>query len=322
MNEEFKYNILVTGLFFSGSSAVTDLLREYNSVGVIPGEFDSFRRKGLVGDHIEGRIGKNYECQIDKHIRCLKYNTRTYIPFYCNEQVKKISFIRYLISRTPIKHLYKGGLLKNITKKITILAKLKDDISNAKTQEDKIKIAKNWLKITSDQYSYNKTHILYDQPIFYNSHQKIWPKVFDPYKLIVVYRDPRDQIADLIKRNLIFFDIETPTRGLLDIYGDNRLGAIRYELDTLQARFNNAKKLQKTLGKDKVLFISFESLINNYDIEKEKIENFLLLKSESHIYNNKFFKPRTSSKNIGIYKNHLTNEELKLFKSVELSFDD
>jgi hypothetical protein len=47
-----KCNILVFGILSSGSSALIDLLSEYNNINVIPGEFDDFRASGLVADQL------------------------------------------------------------------------------------------------------------------------------------------------------------------------------------------------------------------------------------------------------------------------------
>ena len=47
-----KCNILIYGILSSGSSALVDLLLEYNNVNVIPGEFDDFRASGLVADQL------------------------------------------------------------------------------------------------------------------------------------------------------------------------------------------------------------------------------------------------------------------------------
>ena len=298
----FKCNVMVVGLYFSGSSAVTDLLQEYEGVGVVPGEFDDFRRVGMVGDHIQGKIGDDYLCNISN----VKHNMGNWIPRYCNSKANIKNIIKYLITITPLKSIYKKGLYEKLSIRLGLLDEVNKALLKSGSKKQKLDAGKKWLSKVSALYAGSKPYTLFDQPIFLNAHKDVWPEMFDPFKLIVVYRDPRDQIAQLIKQKILFFDMETPTRSLIEIYGDDRLGAIRFELDALQARFRNAVSLQKTHGKDKVKIISFESLVTNYDKEKEGIEKFLELAPGSHIKKKQFLNPAVSCKNIGLYKNYLT----------------
>ena len=71
-------NILVCGTLFSGSSAVIELLSEMSNVGKIPGEFDDFRRIGLIGDILEKRISNHYPSYVDSYI--LNRGRYVYVP--------------------------------------------------------------------------------------------------------------------------------------------------------------------------------------------------------------------------------------------------
>lgn len=314
MNKKTNCNILVSGLYFSGSGAVTDLLKEYRGIGIIPGEFDDFRRAGMIGDHIQGRIARDYKCNVEN----VKYNSLKWSRLCCKNKFNIKKIFKYFFIRSPLGKISGGGKYRIISKRISLLESVKSDVESSSCSDDKIKIGFEWVKKIKQLYVTGSDRAVFDQPIFLNAHKDIWPKVFDPFKLIIVYRDPKDQIAQLVKLNLIYFNMETPTRGLIEAYGDDRLAAIRYELDMLKAKFRCAKKLQEVHGDDKVKLISFENLVNNYEKEKEDLERFLEISPSDHMNKKQFFDPDVSFDNIGLYKKYLTEEELSVFEDVEL----
>lgn len=259
-----KVNVLVTGLFYSGSGAVCDLLRQYNNIGIVPGEFDDFRRKGMIADHLTGKISGDYPSD-----------------------------------------------LKNMAIRMDGFAEKMD---NAKALRDKFMLAQGYKESICNHFARNKEFILFDQPIFYNLHNEVWPLFFEPFKLIVVYRDFYDQIAELIKQH-IYFDIETPTRAMVSLFGDSREGAVRYEIFNALNRYESALKLQDIHGADKVCLVSFESLVNDYENQKARIEDFLGLDAENCVSEKKYFNPCESSKNIGIADAILSDNERNIIKS-------
>ena len=68
MNKE-KSNILIIGTLASGSSALVDMLREYENINVLPREFDNFRRPGFVSDQLSYNTSIDYPNVIDNEIR-------------------------------------------------------------------------------------------------------------------------------------------------------------------------------------------------------------------------------------------------------------
>jgi hypothetical protein len=306
-----KTNILVCGLYFSGSSAVTDLLNEYEGVGVIPGEFDDVRRAGMIGDSICGKIGPGYP----GNLASLMWAGGAWSPQVSLAKRDIFNWIKLIIKVSPLQYIYKRGLYSNLKTwhRMRCLKWVIKALAGATSQSEKLAVGKQYIATVREKFAGGKPYAIFDQPIFLNSHLDIWPEIFSEYKLIVVYRDPRDKIAQLIRNNILYYDIETPTRGLIDIYGDGRLGAIKYEIDTAAARLNNANKLQKLLGNSNVMILSFERLVNDYVEAKTDIERFLALEAASHIRKGLFFDPSLSRNNIGIYKKILTKEELELF---------
>ncbi len=309
-------NILVCGLYFSGSSALTDLLSEYDGITKVPGEFDDIRRAGMLGDHALGKVNSNNQDRVDA--ACNDFWYPTFHNPTANYYIKQLA--RKLVLNTPLSKIYKNGCYSLKKDRLRLLKETRDELIKEENIDVRVRLLKSYIHNVSALYKNEKDSFnLFDQPVFLNNHKELWPQVYEPFKLLIVSRDPRDQIAQLIKSNLLFFDIETPTRGLVEIYGNSREGAIRYELDTLKARYSNAIKLQELLGKDKVKFIKFEDLVLNYSDEKKNIESFLGLETGKHSRKLQVFIPENSSKNIGIYKDYLSNEELNLFSGLNLN---
>lgn len=300
--------ILICGTYFSGSSALTDLLSEYKSSARVPGEFDEFRRAGMIGDLIVNKTNIGYDSKLDQAIK------NNLSSMYAHSNPEPINYLKYLFINTPLRYVSEKFIKKY--KRICLLKAVNKEIRRCNNIDKKLEIASEWINDIAEVYAKKENFIIFDQPIFFNQHFKVWTEIFSPFKLIIICRDPRDQISDIILKNKLFFDIETPTRGLLEIYGADRYGAIRYEIDTSFARLNNAIKIQNYLGDSHVKIIKFEDLILNFKSIKNEVEEFIGIKSEAHIDKNKYFNPDISKKNIGIYKNILNNNELGSFEEI------
>ena len=61
-----------------------------------------------------------------------------------------------------------------------------------------------------------------------------------------------------------------------------------------------------------VLRLNFEDIVLDYENQLQIIYDFLKIDSSSHINKNKFFKPKLSAKNIGLWKHHNQSNEIKL----------
>jgi len=298
---------------------MVDLLSEYSGIGVVPGEFDEVRRAGMIGDYVAGNISQSNPANLMN----VYWNGGYWIHQYYSNKYHLRFIAKHLIIRSPFAFLYKNKkyLKTKILKRLQLLKKIAKDLEKIDTQEKKIERAHTYIKEIQNLYTHNDDKfLLFDQPIFFNTHQDVWPLIFDPFKLLVVYRDPRDQIAQLIKENLLYYDRETPTRGVVEIYGEGRIGGITYELDALLARMRNIEKLQTALGESKIKLIRFEDMIYHYDTIVGEVEEFLGLDPEKHKVPLNYFKPNESVKNIGIYKQYLSKDELQLFAKSERYF--
>lgn len=141
---------------------------------------------------------------------------------------------------------------------------------------------------------------MFDQPITLGIHEDIWPKIFKPYKLIIVYRDPRDTFAEQADKYSLFR--KGMDFNVLSLYGDSFEDALKYRIDVTMARMKAVDKILATKSKEEVLLISFEQMVNDYETSRSVIEDFVGLKSETHINQYLHFDPNWAKKNIGIHK--------------------
>src|SRR5665647_2358979 len=64
MSEQRRCNILIKGTLSSGSSAVYDMLQEYENINIVPNEFDDFKSPGLVSDQLTQSSSIDYPNKI------------------------------------------------------------------------------------------------------------------------------------------------------------------------------------------------------------------------------------------------------------------
>lgn len=312
---KIKSNILVFGLLSTGSSALVDLLREYDNISIIPGEFDDFRAPGLVADQLSLHQSIDFPNKIDQ-----------LAPFW-----KKIRLIYSIAPIFKLKiHSFKGirGRFKFVRlriKQLDLLKKLNRKLKTEIAFEDKIRYANNWIQDTSNIQ--NTELVVYNQPLLTGVDTKIWKEVFYPCKLICVYRDPKDQLADIIKQGRLYLPYGAPYVNIAGviietIYGRNRKGAINVHIDAMRKRLEWVDSFRKELDPDKFLLIDFEGLVNNYDTYKSIIENFIGGIKSHHKDRKAYFDPLNAKKSIGIYKEYLTSIELECLTELEIWHKD
>lgn len=318
-----RLNVIVHGLQWSGSSAVLDLLREYDQTVVVPNEFDEFRRIGMVADTLEGFQRDDTPPSI--------------LTEYVKYKDKEIgSIFAFYFKIYNIKTILKFGSVYRWKYKRIQLNYLKNLISRFKSvhsQSERVEVAKLWIREIGDLYSRNiQKIVVFDHGIDRFQHQDLWPVIFDPFKLIIVYRDPRDQLANLIKKGHLFreFGFPKPSNkksytthgdGIQTLYGRDRKAAFQLFIDTLNNKYKAVELIHKKHGEDRILLISFEELVKKYSKSIIKIEEFLELNKVHHTNPFKFFKPEKSKKNIGYYNEILTGDEVKQFDELVDYYD-
>ncbi len=321
-----RCNILIAGTLASGASALIDLLREYENVNVINDEFDDFRAPGLVGDQLNILSSIDYPDSIEQIIRMqsikgrLIYKSR--IWKLLNRLLPKALWVRQF-KFYYIEH-FKNYLLR--LNQINLLENLHEKLRSDISYEEKIQNANTWINDVSSLFSYEKEFTLFDQPILPWSDIEIWPRVFEPFKMIYVYRNPRDQMAEIIKREILFQPFRSPFLNytqvnVMSIYGKDRKAMLKFQKDALLNRMENLKDLKEKISDERLMLVDFDNLVCDYDKCKTSVENFIGLRSTSHKYAKDYFNPENArQRSISIYKDYLSEEELQDFDELERAY--
>lgn len=319
-----KVNILIKGTFGSGASAVHDLLKEYDNIAIVPYEFNDFCYPQMVGDCIEDDSLLNIPTQEYTHEIIRRYGPRGWviadgkIKYALKKRLLHAkangSFIMHLMPQNIVDKINSLQTdynhrqnIENLVKRNYLIDKLLCDIlKNNITRSEKIEFSNNWIQNIGKIYAINKKQIfvLFDQPIVLGRHQDIWPEVFSPFKLIIVYRDPRDQIADLVKSNQIF---------MKHITDDNNINAaIQSNINYINEMIHGAEKIIEKIDSENVIMLSFERFIKENELMTKKIISFLGINEQNHLRKGLFLQPARSIKNIGYYEKYLTRDQQKL----------
>lgn len=326
--DKSRINILVKGTFASGSSAIMDLLKEYDNIAVVPYEFNDFCYPQMVGDSIEDDRLLKIPTQEYTHEIIRRYGPRGWVigdgkikyslkKRLLHAQMNDSFFMHFIPQKIidKINNLHPDynhrQNIENLEKRYYLFDKLLCDIlKNNITRSNRIEFANNWIHNVGKLYITNKNQVfvLFDQPIILEGHLDIWPEVFSPFKLIIVYRDPRDQIADLIQWNEIYIKHVPNDRDLLS--------AIISTLKYIKRVIYGAEKIYNVLGSENVMMVSFEKLIKDNDLITKKIQSFLGLNENNHKKKGLFLQTNKSIKNIGIYKKILTKEQELLIEEL------
>lgn len=321
-NSKERCNILIFGTMSSGSSAMHNLLKEYDNVGHFSNEFDDFRAPGLVADQLTEASSINSPNRINK----ITGNSS-----FIKRLIFQSAVWNYLYNCIPKRYLeidYQNDQIRKIKNKLIslnrshLLRALNKKLESEFSFDEKIKFASEWIQNIGNDFSLNKDYTLFDQPLLTSTDISIWKTVFNPYKLIIVTRNPKDQIADIIKRRTLFTPYGSPYMtmagdNLEAIYGKDRKGAIKFQIDAIQCRLKWIDYLETVLDRDHLLVMDFEGLVNKYDEYKSRVENFIGGIKDHHTCKNKYFDPVRSKENIEIHEKYLNEDDLSDFSGIE-----
>lgn len=117
---------------------------------------------------------------------------------------------------------------------------------------------------------------------------------FENVKMIIVDRDPRDIYIDLINRKAFIGD---------DL---SRGGNVEKYIEWHRALHEPLEELNDP----RILRVKFEDLVYKYEDTLKVITSFLGEENGNHVNKKKFFKPSISSENIGLYKKYKKQDEI------------
>ena len=293
-------SLLITGLLYSGSSAVKDLLSEYSNIKQVPGEFDDFRLPGMVFDQVaDDPVTHDFS---DK------------IPVYIRHFLRFKSFRpRHVAGALALRT---GALKNSVTKRLPALKRLNKALAGSISREQKLGWVRKYLDELVSIYADENQFLLFDQPILWGRHLDVWPKVFAPFKMIVVYRNPLDQIADIVQNNLLYRDLWgrfCESYGATEIYGYSRQGALKFQIAAITARMNHVEHAFGEIGANRMLMVCFDRLVVEPERQIRRIEAFLGDDQDAyHSVPGTAFLAHQSQGNVGLYSSILDpmDEEL------------
>jgi len=295
-------NILVSGSLSSGSSAVVDLLREYENIEypyeeVSGGAFEFnnlLSRKGMVIDQI---LNNNADRKIIDYVEFkLKYFEEKYA----------------LKSSDITADIYKKEIAA-----LRLLYNLQSSLVSEKSTNGRLEIVKKWMNDLRENYCSTGKHFLIDQPVFVEQKSLIpvWDSIFQDYKWILVHRDPRDQMAQIIRSGTLFKWHHEPKEKVYDGMRDVRF---QQHISWIKARLNGMLNLQSRLGDDKVMLVSYENFVKNHEEVKKSIEKFIGVDLGFQKDMGKFLRISESNKYIGIFSKYLNRKEIDCLEELRL----
>ncbi len=309
----------VTGYFYSGSSAVVDLIREYDDIYECKAEIRFIKDPGGLFE-LEYALVHNWDlinstaavttyldmCKIWARgngrnpfsVSGLGYARKLNPDFYKLSQEFIDNITTYKYKGDYYHYKFRKGYFKYILdrwrwaaeylskgKVKTANRNIEDCYFTHPTEEEYNKAVKVYIeKIFNMNGIAENMSILLDQAISAN-HPEVLSKYFNDAKMIIVTRDPRDIYIDMSQWGMNLDD---------DIY--SRESGLRFSIRHKQL-LNNTYDSNKD-----ILYIKFEELCLNYEKQVKKIETFLGINSSNHTLVKKYFDPEKSKHNVGIWK--------------------
>lgn len=321
-----RLNLAITGYVGTGSSAVIDLLREFDVCGVALGENKAYEHIPFYADNglfdlgntlLKGNSSLRSDTAISSFLdttRWLNNNDFGWFGSYqknCGDlfMESSLDFIKKIsveITGTTYSHYKKtkfslfkmilqlGAKIlynRSVTKwgRVYVYDKKKMYFSMP-TKEEFFEAAKIY---TSNYFSMcaipNKKIMIYDHLLWPQQANLMDSYFGDNFKMIVVNRDARD-LYNLNKN----YWYKPPVGAGTPLFPIQPQEFVDYWRRV--SRHSVEKK------NSNVLYVNFEDLVYNYDQTVNRIMNFLELNETEHINKGKFFSPDKSIKNTQTYK--------------------
>jgi len=315
-----KQFFLVLGYGWSGSSAVVDLLKEYSVNIEADVEFRIIKDPYGITDLYNSLIIKgdplNYDTAIKDFLwyaEKLNYTPSRISAGLGYERFFGKDFI--LATREYINNLtdfqydsywwmfdFKKPQWKLIIDRTLHKLSIKDDDNrmyfSSINEKDFIAFSQLYIERLFDSFFQKGIkNVILDQGISaLNCVQEM--QYFENPKVVIIDRDPRDIYTDLCMGNYLIGKELSSSHDVMRYVNWHKTYRKNYE----QLK-NHAN----------IILMNFEDIILDYDRSLNKLETFLGLEPEQHIDKFKYLKPEVSRNNIGIWKNYLSDAEIRVF---------
>lgn len=316
-NDNLKY-YLISGYGWSGSSALVDMLKEYQGTLEPSVEFRIIKDPCGLHDLYDCLINKwdplNTDIAIKRFVWFINRMNKTYSRFslhpgfgyekYFGDRFlqQSLEFVDNICEfdydlfwwymdfiKEPLE-MFKKKLRKLMKTKVIEKAHF-----SAISRKDFIFHVQNYIDSLFTDVIGENNQVILDQAISIIKYEEEMQFIRNG-KLIVVDRDPRDIYADLMEDgNMLGKDLQR-THDVWKYVKWHK--AWRQNIDKIKSDSN-------------ILYIRFEDLIYKYDETERIIEEFLRLDHSKHVQRKIIFNPAASKKNVQMWRNLLSVQEIE-----------
>lgn len=290
----FRTTVSVDGFGFSGSSAVVDLLREYEDAAVLGyvspiasqtcqeeavSEVNFLRYTGGLLQ-LEQAFAKENASNIYWNDALLKLAMRTFYesPYYQRYPTLRPCFYRFV---SEIVDLHLDGMEENVFTPILSLFERTHQffmLRELSVPSYRLLCRKMLQTFFNHFYQEGRSTLVLDQVVAdCRFREEAFRDYFAGFRHIVVYRDPRDVYATALLLNASWIprDVDDFIKWVRHSYQD---------FDTLSTDY---------------LVVRFEELVTDYERQVSRIEDYLGLPPANHVRLFQNFNPKVSEKYIG-----------------------
>ena len=271
-------NFLIAGLYWSGSGAVVDYLKGHPDCHLPKGEFTDFKRQGRIGTMLESGSAAQAR-QLARRI-------------WLETALGKLpaAWWKQRGSDAPDSLALKDQVFHQRLK-LTYLKQYRQQLARAGHPQD-VTPWNQWLQAVGQHIAGDRRAVVWNQPVWVGMHEHTWPALFEPYRLIVVHRDPEDQFAEVVRQGKIGKRKSDPA------FDDSETDDIAYVLKGIANKYEALAELHRILPEGRLLSVNFEAFVQDHDRQASRICRFLGLRQEQ--MEGAPFKPHESARNIGI----------------------
>ncbi|MBO1923738.1 hypothetical protein [Thiomicrorhabdus sp. 6S3-12] len=304
-------NVINIGGWNVGNGAIVEWLDSIDQVARIQGEFNITRAPGGVLDLLAEQDSERKERLIKAlSAQCNKGMLRGF-----KRKVRGLLFTRK--RDLEYKNLYEfhRGLKTTLLEHQALL--------KSGAVFDEFDLWRKWLASLAELYPSDQKRkvLLFQNPFFYDEtfdlHSKVWPELFNPYKLIFVHRDPLDQWSDIVTKKEHLMTRSTIT-GSRPFKGTEEMHPADRFLHIAKNNYLARLRMAKEYTRDNLIVFSFEDFINSHDFVTRELLHFLDVEQSPRRQSS--FDLSVSRKNIGIGKNNA--EALQLLEGKDYVLEE
>lgn len=273
-----KTNVLVVGIYWSGSGAVVDYLKGHPQCFTPNGEFTDIKREGRVISAVTASSANR---------------ARHFIRLMWLETVfgKLLPALGQRLAGKNQENLPLKKQWRHIQLKLKALKRCRDHLSNGGDPSDTAPWCQ-WINEMGSVYAPEKQAIAWNQPLWIGSHEKIALDIFKPCKLIVVHRDPEDQFAEVERQGKLGKAKSDPA------FSGDRSDPVAFVLDGITRKLESLVSLKNSLPASDILTLPFETFVIDHEAAERQVCEFAGLERTPD--SGPYFHPEQSRKNVGI----------------------